>query len=137
MCSPDATIGIGKMGFLSPDSFCHSFDERANGYARGEGIASLVVKRLSDAVENGDTIRAVIHATATNSDGRTASIAQPNPISQEQLFRSTYQNAGLSTNLTRFVEAHGTGTAVGDVIEATALNKVFNDTEMDRGPVFV
>jgi acyl transferase domain-containing protein len=98
---------LSRMNFLSPDSLCYSFDHRANGYARGEGVIVMVLKRLSDALESGDTIRAVIRASGTNQDGRTPGLTQPSATAQEQLIRSVYAKAGLDFALTRYVEAHG------------------------------
>jgi acyl transferase domain-containing protein len=95
------------MGFLSPDSLCYSFDHRANGYARGEGFSFVVLKRVSDAVRDNDTIRAVIRSTGSNQDGHTPGITQPSRDSQERLIRETYEKAGLSMTPTRFFEAHG------------------------------
>lgn len=94
------------MGFLSPDGVCHSFDHKANGYARGEGFGVVVVKRLRDAVRDGDTIRAVIRATGTNQDGNTP-LAQPSKEAQTRLMMDTYENAGLDPTETKYVEAHG------------------------------
>lgn len=101
------------MGFLSPSSRCFSFDGRANGYARGEGFGVLVIKRVSDAIRDNDTIRAVIRSTGSNQDGRTPGVTQPSKDSQEQLIRDTYAKAMLNMRDTAFFEAHGTGTAVG------------------------
>jgi len=103
------------MNMLSVDSRCWSFDERGNGYGRGEGIGVLVIKRLSDAIHDGDTIRAVIRSTSSNHDGFTPGITQPNPKSQEDLIKECYAKAGLQLARTGFFEAHGTGTPVGDV----------------------
>jgi len=125
------------MRFLSPDGQCHCFDEQASGYARGEGFGVLILKRLSDAIQNGDTVRAIIRATGTNQDGRTIGLAQPNPIAQEDLLRSVYKNAKLDLRYTRFVEAHGTGTAVGDPVEANALNRAFQGVRNANDPVYV
>ena len=100
---------LDSLKFLSHDSRCWSFDERANGYARGEGISVVVLKRLSKAIRDGDTIRAVIRATDLNQDGRTPGISQPSGALQETLIRHTYRRAGLDMGLTRFFEAHGTG----------------------------
>jgi acyl transferase domain-containing protein len=94
------------MGFLSPDGVCHSFDHRANGYARGEGFGVVIIKRLDDAVRDGDTIRAVIRATGTNQDGNTP-LAQPSKEAQAKLMVDTYRNAGLDPSKTKYVEAHG------------------------------
>jgi acyl transferase domain-containing protein len=98
---------LSSMNFLSPDSLCYSFDHRANGYARGEGIIVMALKRLSDAIRHGDTIRAVVRATGSNQDGRTPQIAQPSGDAQEQLIRSVYRKAGLDLKSTRYFEAHG------------------------------
>lgn len=95
------------MGFLSPDSLCYSFDSRANGFARGEGIVALVVKPLEAALRNGDVIRAVIRATGSNQDGRTPGLTQPSVEAQENLIRHVYAKAGLPLEETRYFEAHG------------------------------
>ena len=95
------------MNFLSPDSRCHSFDSRANGFARGEGIVALIVKGLSDAVKDGDLIRAVIRAIGSNQDGRTQTLTQPSATAQAQLIRHVYAKAGLDLDSTRYFEAHG------------------------------
>ena len=100
---------LSKMSFLSPDSRCYSFDHRANGYARGEGIGVIVIKQLVDALRDGDTVRAVVRSTGANQDGRTLGITQPNGEAQEQLIRSTYEKAHLDMRHTRYFEAHGTG----------------------------
>lgn len=109
------------MGFLSPDSRCYSFDDRANGYARGEGCGVVVLKRVSDAIQDGDTIRAIIRSTGSNQNGHTPGITQPSKDAQASLIQETYKKAGLNFATTRFFEAHGILTlAVGN----TALLKV-------------
>lgn len=123
--------------FLSKDSRSWSFDSRANGYARGEGHAVLIVKRLSDAVRNGDTIRAVIRNTGSNQDGRTPGITQPSGDSQRDLIRRTYEQAGLDMTPTRFFEAHGTGTPVGDPIEANAIGSAFCQYRSPQDPLYI
>ncbi|KAH6626290.1 phenolpthiocerol synthesis polyketide synthase ppsA [Chaetomium sp. MPI-SDFR-AT-0129] len=136
--NPDsAIIPLTNLGFLSPDGRCYAFDHRANGYARGEGYAMLVLKRLADAVRDGDTIRAVVRATGANQDGRTPGISQPRAEAQATLIRETYAKAGLSLSETRFFEAHGTGTAVGDPIEASAIAKVFGPSRTVESPLYV
>ncbi|KAF2266737.1 hypothetical protein CC78DRAFT_595404 [Lojkania enalia] len=137
ICTPESIDTIGRMRFLSPDGQCHCFDEQASGYARAEGFGVLVLKRLSEAIKNGDTIRAIIRATGTNQDGRTISLAQPNAVAQVDLLRSVYKDAKLDLRLTRFVEAHGTGTAVGDPIEANSLGQAFDHIRNAGDPVFV
>ena len=112
MLNPDTLTDIKDMNFLSPDSKCYSFDHRANGYARGEGVGIVILERLSDAVREGDTIRAVIRASGINQDGRTPGITQPNKDAQADLMRQTYLDAGLDMNSAAYFETHGTGTPV-------------------------
>ncbi|KAI0181683.1 putative polyketide synthase [Hypoxylon sp. FL1284] len=135
--SPEPFVWMSNLNFLSPDSRCHSFDHRANGYARGEGIGVLVLKRLSDAIRDGNTIRAVIRATGSNEDGRTPGITQPSRAAQVQLIRETYEKAGLSMRHTRYFEAHGTGTAIGDPIESQAIGTAFQSYRSVQDPVYV
>ncbi|GAW26208.1 putative polyketide synthase [Rosellinia necatrix] len=134
---PDGFLLLSNLGFLSPDSKSYSFDHRANGYARGEGVIALVLKPLRDAVKDGDMIRAVIRSTGTNQDGRTPSLTQPSPESQEELIRHVYKKANLSFADTRYVEAHGTGTPVGDPIEMKAIGKVFRPYRSPEEPLYV
>lgn len=123
--------------FLSRDSRCWSFDERANGYARGEGFAVLVVKRLHDALRDGDTIRAVIRNTGTNQDGRTPGITQPSGEAQADLIAETYAQAGIEIEPTRFFEAHATGTPVGDPIEGNAIGRAFKKYRTQDDPLYI
>ncbi|KAL8961755.1 MAG: hypothetical protein Q9193_001735 [Seirophora villosa] len=123
--SPEIMCAMSDMTFLSPDGISYAFDHRANGYSRGEGLGLVVIKLLSRAIEDGDTIRAVIRATGANQDGRTPGITQPNAEAQIALIQDTYRSAGLDPRVTRFFEAHGTGTALGDPIEARAINECF------------
>jgi acyl transferase domain-containing protein len=121
---PEVTIGFSKASMLAPDGHCKSFDARANGYVRGEGCGVLVVKPLSRALEDHDTIYAVIRATVVNQDGRTEGISVPNEEAQEAMLREALYEAGISAHGIQYVEAHGTGTPVGDPIEARALGRV-------------
>lgn len=104
---PETSIYLSNMNFLSPDGQCYSFDHRANGYARGEGLVVLVLKRLQDAIRDSDQIRAVIRASGSNQDGRTPGITQPSMKAQEQLIRDVYKSCNLQFKSTRYVEAHG------------------------------
>lgn len=135
--SPDILHVLSNMKMLSPDHHCFSFDSRANGYARGEGFGVLILKRLSTALADGDSIRAVIRATGTNQDGYTQAIMQPSSEAQERLIRDTYLKAGLSMKSTRFFEAHGTGTPVGDPIEIQALGSAFRMVRRPDDPLYV
>ncbi|KAJ5788188.1 hypothetical protein N7457_003178 [Penicillium paradoxum] len=123
--NPVETIGMSHHGLLGPQGRSFSFDSRAEGYARGEGVGTVVVKPLSAAIRDGDTIRAVIRETGVNQDGRTPGITVPSAEAQERLIREVYWRAGLDLEHTRFVEAHGTGTSTGDPIEAGALGRAF------------
>jgi acyl transferase domain-containing protein len=123
---------------LSPDGKSYSFDQRANGYGRGEGTGAIVVKRLSDALRDGDTIRAVIRSTGQNQDGRTPlGIMQPSSDAQSKLILNTYAKRSLSLEPTRYFEAHGTGTPVGDPIEVNALGEVFRSVRTVDDPLYV
>lgn len=124
--------GMSHQGFLSPDGRCFSFDHRANGFARGEGVGTLIVKRLGDALRDGDTIRAVVRGTGTNQDGRTPGLTLPSSEAQERLIRTTYASAGLDFDNTGLVEAHGTGTRQGDAIEARGIAQAFKSRRKDR-----
>ncbi|KAI0442917.1 hypothetical protein F4803DRAFT_550635 [Xylaria telfairii] len=134
---PDGFLLLSNLGFLSPRSKSYSFDHRADGYARGEGVIALVLKPLRTAVEDGDMIRAVIRSTGTNQDGRTPSLTQPSPEAQEELIRHVYKKANLSFKPTRYVEAHGTGTPVGDPLEMKAIGKVFRPYRSPEEPLYV
>jgi acyl transferase domain-containing protein len=111
--SAHSFLSLSNMNFLSPDGISYPFDVRANGYSKGEGHCVAVLKRVSDALRDGDTIRAVIRATGSNQDGRTPGITQPSEAAQKSLIHETYHKAGLETINTQYVEAHGTGTAIG------------------------
>jgi len=123
---------MSHQGFLSPNGRCFSFDHRANGFARGEGVGTVIVKRLSDALRDGDTIRAVVRGTGINQDGRTPGLTLPSSEAQERLIKTTYASAGLDFDDTMLVEAHGTGTRQGDAIEARGIAQAFKSRRKDR-----
>ena len=116
---------LSTLGFLSPDGQSFSFDSRANGYAKGEGLGMMVLKRVDDALRDGDTIRAIIRSTSINQDGRTPGITQPSKRAQTDNIVQAYEAAGLSLDQTKYFEAHGTGTAIGDPFEAEAIHHAF------------
>lgn len=119
----------------NPDGRSYSFDSRGAGYGRGEGVATIVIKRLEDAISAGDPIHAVIRGTGINSDGYTrAGISVPSGIAQEALIRSVYKKAQLDPRDTVYFEAHGTGTAVGDVVEVNAIARVFRPQSTSDEP---
>jgi acyl transferase domain-containing protein/NADPH:quinone reductase-like Zn-dependent oxidoreductase/NAD(P)-dependent dehydrogenase (short-subunit alcohol dehydrogenase family) len=121
MISPNTSHQLSAMHMLSPEGISHTFDDRANGYGRGDGIGALIVKRLLDAIRDGDTIRAVIRGTGVNADGKTPSVTQPSSEAQADLIIQTYEDAGLDQSDTEYFECHGTGTPVGDPIELAAI----------------
>ncbi|KAH8893023.1 hypothetical protein GQ53DRAFT_861382 [Thozetella sp. PMI_491] len=120
MFMPEINAAMSSLHFFSPDGKCMAFDHKANGYARGEGAATIILKPLADAIRDGDVIRAVIRGTGVNQDGRTPGITMPSSIAQEALIRETYARAGLTTTDTAYFETHGTGTQAGDPLEAAA-----------------
>lgn len=126
------SLAFSDQGIISPTGTCKTFDASADGYARGEALNMIYIKKLSDAIEAGDPIRAVIRATAANCDGRSAGasagIMAPSPVAQEALIRRAYSVAGIKDfSETAYVECHGTGTQVGDPLEATAVANVFGE----------
>ncbi|KAF6807279.1 polyketide synthase [Colletotrichum musicola] len=135
--TPTFTHFLSNLGFLSPDSKCWAFDDRANGYARGEGFVAILLKPVAEALRDGDMIRAVIRGSGSNQDGQTSSLTQPSPRAQEELIRHVYRKAGLSFDKTRYVEAHGTGTPVGDPIEAKAIGSVFRNHRSAEEPIYI
>lgn len=114
------------------------FDQRANGYARGEGIGTLVVKPLSEALHANDPVHAIIRNIRTNQDGRTPGITMPSQDAQRSLIQSTYQEIELDPTETDFFEAHGIGTQAGDQVEAEALSSALDTASRPlQKPLFV
>lgn len=128
---PDWMIATGKIGLFSPDGKCKAFDASANGYVRGEGAGVVVLKRLSNALEDKDPIHAIIRATAVGQDGSSSTFKTPSQITQEMVIKEAYRRANLNPNLVGYIEAHGTGTLVGDPIETRALGNIIS---IDRDP---
>jgi acyl transferase domain-containing protein/NADPH:quinone reductase-like Zn-dependent oxidoreductase/NAD(P)-dependent dehydrogenase (short-subunit alcohol dehydrogenase family)/acyl carrier protein len=126
MMRPEFPIIMSKGHFLSDHGECHTFDETASGYARGEGAGLFLLKRYDDAVAAGDQIHAVIRATGVNQDGHTDGISLPNTEAQETLIRKVYAEAGVDFADVDYVEAHGTGTQAGDAAELGALHRSFH-----------
>ncbi|OPB36124.1 hypothetical protein A0O28_0108990 [Trichoderma guizhouense] len=136
---PDPYILESKLHMLSPTGRSRMWDAGADGYARGEGFASVLLKTLSQAIADGDHIECIIRETGVNQDGRTSGITMPSSTSQTALIRSTYARAGLDwrkkEDRCQYFEAHGTGTNAGDPIEARAVRDAFfpeTDEDEDR-----
>lgn len=115
---PELYIGESKLKMLSPTGRSRMWDADADGYARGEGVASVILKRLSDAIRDGDHIESIIRETGINTDGRTKGLTMPSELAQSDLITRTYRKAGLDPrkeeDRCQFFEAHGTGTEAGD-----------------------
>jgi acyl transferase domain-containing protein len=113
MLGPRVTIALTEQGVLSPTGSCKTFDANADGYARGEAVSAIHIKKLSDAIRDGDPVRAVIRSTCLAADGKTPGFTMPNPESHEKLIRRGHQLAGISDfSKTAMIECHGTGTTV-------------------------
>jgi len=132
--SPFSMTMMSRLGALSQDGRCKTFDARANGYVRGEGCGVIVLKRLADARRDGDRIRAVILGSAINQDGRSTGLTTPNVLSQQALLRQALENARLSPDEIGYIETHGTGTPLGDPIEVDALKAVFGRPRQNQTP---
>ncbi|KAK1985893.1 beta-ketoacyl synthase domain-containing protein [Colletotrichum cereale] len=135
--TPNTMMPMTALNFLSPDGKCFAFDARANGYGRGEGIGFVVLKKLSDAVRDNDTIRAVIRGTHVNQDGLTTGITLPSKEAQVANIRALYAKHDLDMKQTAFVECHGTGTQAGDFRELKAISETLGEGRTKETPVFV
>ncbi|WP_437624451.1 SDR family NAD(P)-dependent oxidoreductase [Sorangium sp. So ce1151] len=124
-CTPSFYVLASVTGMLSPRGRCHTFDDRADGFVPGEGVGAVVLKRLSDAIADGDHVYAVIRGSAINQDGTTNGITAPSALSQERLEREVYETFGIHPEEIEMVEAHGTGTKLGDPIEFQAITRAF------------
>ena len=122
---PRVFVSASAQGMLSPTGRCHTFDVGADGFVRSEGCAVIMLKRLPDALRDGDRVLAVLRGTATNQDGRTETISTPSVAAQVASYRATLDVAGVDPATVGMIEAHGTGTPVGDPIEFASLAEVY------------
>lgn len=141
LLGPEPYIHESKLNMLSPDGRSRMWDKGANGYARGDGVASVVLKTLSSALADGDHIEAIVRETGVNQDGRSRGITMPSAAAQASLIKATYAKAGLPLTPAggvpcQYFEAHGTGTPAGDPVEAEAVHTAFfgnkSTTERDE-----
>lgn len=134
---PQTFIVGCRMGMFSPDGRCKTFDAGADGYGLGEGCGIVLVRRLSDALANGDQIKAIIRGTAVNEDGRSNGLTAPNGLSQQHVIRQALRQAGVAPHLVSYVEAHGTGTPMGDPIEVESVQAVLYDGRPLDHPLWI
>ena len=137
MASPFVSTAFGELGVISPTGAIHAFSDDADGFVRADAAGLVVLKRLSDAVADGDDIRAVIKGTAINSDGHSNGLTAPNPEAQVDVLRRAYADAGIDPREVDYVEAHGTGTILGDPIEASALGEVLGAGRAAENPTLL
>lgn len=130
--TPELNLVFGRANMLSADGKCKTFDASADGYVRSEGCAFVVLKRVKDAIDAGDTILAIIKGSAINQDGASNGITAPNGQAQEAVIKSALEISNISSNEITYLETHGTGTSLGDPVEVEALVNVFADNQSPR-----
>ncbi len=135
--SPEQTITFSQAHMMAADGRCKTFDASADGYVRGEGCGVVVLKRLSDALRDGDNIQAVIRGSAVNQDGLTNGLTAPNGPSQQAVIRQALEKAGVKPAQISYVETHGTGTSLGDPIEVNSLKKVLMEGRDVNQPCWI
>ena len=135
--SPLVTTAQSRLKALAPDGRCKTFDAAADGYGRGEGCGVVVLKRLSDALKEGDHIWAVIRGSAVNHDGLSSGLTVPNKLAQEKLIQQALKAAKTDPAQVSYVEAHGTGTSLGDPLEVRALASVFGEKHDSGHPLLI
>nr|WP_239470693.1 type I polyketide synthase [Archangium violaceum] len=133
--APDGHIVSSRIRSQSPTGRCKTFDAAADGYVRGEGCGVVVLKRLSDAIADGDPVLAVIRGGAVNHDGPSGGLTVPSGPAQEAVIRRALASAGVEPSQVGYVEAHGTGTPLGDPIEVRALQRVFEPGRSRNQPL--
>ncbi|MCW5698130.1 MAG: KR domain-containing protein [Bauldia sp.] len=121
----ESIVSTAELGVVSPDGRCHTFDARANGYVKGEGVGVVLLKPLAQAQADGDPIHAVILGSSANHGGRAHSLTAPNGTAQAALVAAAIRQAGVPSDTIGYVEAHGTGTELGDPVEVMALKEGF------------
>ena len=134
---PEGFVCFTRWGMMASDGHCKTFDARADGFVRSEGCGMIVLKRLSDAIANGDNVLALIRGSAINQDGRSSGLTVPNGLAQQELIRRTLTVAGVEPGDVDYVEAHGTGTALGDPIEVEALGAVLGKNRAADHPLIL
>ena len=137
LLSPKSVITFSRAKMLAPDGKCKTFDAAADGYVRGEGCGVIVVKRLEDAIRDGDRIRAVIRGSAINQDGASGGLTVPNGVAQQRVIAEALQRAGVAAGDVGYLEAHGTGTSLGDPIEVQAAGAALGEGRDASRPLLI
>ncbi|MBP1818573.1 SDR family NAD(P)-dependent oxidoreductase [Mycobacterium sp. OAE908] len=137
LLTPATMITFSSAHMLAPDGRCKTFDAAADGYVRGEGCGVIVVKRLEDAIRDGDRIRAVIRGSAVNQDGASGGLTVPNGVAQQRVIADALKHAGLQPSDVGYLEAHGTGTSLGDPIEVQAAGAVLGAGRETGRPLLI
>ncbi|MEM1227343.1 MAG: beta-ketoacyl synthase N-terminal-like domain-containing protein [Planctomycetota bacterium] len=135
--APELSVSLSQAGLLSPSRRCHTFGEQADGFVRGEGCGAVLMKRLSDAIDDGDEVLAIVRGSATNQDGRSNGLTAPNGVAQRDVIHAALADARLRPEEVGYIEAHGTGTKLGDPIEIDALKQVFAPERSADSPIRV
>lgn len=135
--SPELSITFSQARMLSRDGKCKTFDAEADGYGRGEGVGMVVLKRLSDALENNDRILAVIKGSAVNQDGRTNGITAPNGLAQQAVIKEALDRADVAPDEINYLETHGTGTPLGDPIEIESIKRTMLAERNKENPLWI
>lgn len=134
---PETMVNACKMGMLSIDGHCKTFDADADGFVLGEGCGAVILKPLAQARADNNPVLAVIRGSAVNQDGRSNGMTAPNKLAQEAVIRQALARAGVNPWDVSYVEAHGSGTALGDPIEIAALETVFSKGRSAQQPLMV
>ncbi|RCJ16570.1 hypothetical protein A6S26_33175 [Nostoc sp. ATCC 43529] len=132
LLTPAGFLAFGKSGMLANDGCCKTFDDRADGYVRGEGVGVVILKPLEKALKDGDRIYGIIRGTAVNHGGKANSLTAPNATAQAEVISEAFEKAGISPDTISYIEAHGTGTALGDPVEINALKMAFNQSSSNQ-----
>ena len=135
--SPEVTIFLSRAKALSPTGSCKTFSARADGFIRGEGCGVLVLKRLSDAVRDGNNVLAVVRGSAVNHGGASSGLTVPAAAAQEAVIRQALAGARVDPAAISYVEAHGTGTPLGDPIEVEAIGNVLGKNRPPESPLLI
>ncbi|AWN72508.1 TPA: SDR family NAD(P)-dependent oxidoreductase [Legionella anisa] len=132
LITPTSFIAANQAGMLSEDGRCKTFDKNANGYVRGEGAGAILLKKLTQALRDGDHIYGVIKGTAVNHGGHVNTLTAPNPNAQAEVIIAACQRAQVPIDSIQYIETHGTGTPLGDPIEINGLKKAFQHLAVEQ-----